>query len=452
VGIPLACAIWVAVNSTDYYPVFDEWVMIDRAVSESVPRALLLGFNGHMWTLTSAGYILQVNLFDLQSNWFIPALSVVSLVALQLGLAGVFFRVGLPTPVALAAATLITYFGPASETMVYQHLYGYNLALALSCAAAFVALGRRRDQRAAIVVAVLLLVALASDSALAAPSLLFVGAVLLFLWPFRLALIALVPAVFGHVAWFALDESQVLAHGVCMNCAPFTFSVPLGDSIEFAAAVLTRSAGGLVGGSVTAGIIVLVLATGCTAFGLATHRLSRPVIASLVGGVSAALVSVGLFAHSRAGFWSNIDEAIASLDSVSNRYIQPAAIFLLLGFAPAIYATLKPSDPKASRVFTGAATLALVVVFVVNLGNVWPTRDFYRAWSASTKAELREAVTVVSEGCAPGERLNHDAQPSNASFQISVRLVEDLLDRGLVDPDFGTPASPAVRAKICQPA
>jgi hypothetical protein len=471
VGVPAASAIWVAANSTRYYPVYDEWVTIDRALNESVWRDLLLGFNGHMWSVTSLGYILQARLFDFQGNWFLPTLLVISLVTLQLGLAGVFFRLGLPTPVALAAATVITYFGPASETMVYQHLYGYNLALALSFVATFVALGRRRtatdsvgdpttrraafarrrDRRTAVLVAVLLLVALASDSALALPGLIVAGAVVVFLWPFRLALVALVPPLVGHVAWFALDQSQVLAHGVCLNCAPFTFSVGIRGSVEFAVAILTRSAGGLVGGSVTAGVVVLVLASACTVFGLVTHRLSRPVIACLVGGITAALVSVGLFAYSRAGFWPTIDDAIDSLDSVSNRYVQPAAIFLMIAFGPAIYATLKPSGRTASKVFTGVATAALAVVFIVNLGSVWPTRDFYRDWSASTKSQLREAVTVVSEGCGAGERLNPDAQPSSASFQITARLVEDLLDRGLVDADFGTPASPAVRAKICVP-
>jgi hypothetical protein len=390
---------------------------------------------------------------------------------LQLSLAGVFSRVGLPAPVALAAATVITYFGPASETMVYQHVYGYNFALAFSFAATFVALGLkprvrdpvenrrtrsgalelRRDRRTAIVVAVLLLVALASDSALALPSLCVVGAVVLFLWPFRLALVALVPPVVGHVAWYLLDDSQVLAHGACMNCAPFTFSVSLGKSIEFAFAILIRSAGGLVGGWTTAGVVVLVVATAITAYGLVTHRLSRPVIACLVGGVLATLLSVGLFAHSRTGFWPDLDAAIASLDSLSNRYIQPAAIFLTVGFGPAIYATLKPSSRTASQVFTGVVTAALVVVFVVNLGSVWPTRDFYRGWSASVKSEVRQVVTVVSEGCPSGKRLAENARPVEQSFQVTVRLVEKLLDRGLLHADFGIPPTAAIRDKVCVP-
>jgi hypothetical protein len=166
--------------------------------------------------------------------------------------------------------------------------------------------------------------------------------------------------------------------------------------------------------------------------------------------VLATILSVGLFAYSRAGFWPSVDDAIASLDSVSNRYIQPAAIFLMLGFAPAAFVTLKPSGRRASHIFTGVATAGLAVVFVLNLGSVWPTRDFYREWGAAVKSQLRETITVVSEGCAPGQHLDRNAEPVDASFQISVRLVKDLLDRGVLDPDFGRPASPALRAKVCK--
>jgi hypothetical protein len=184
---------------------------------------------------------------------------------------------------------------------------------------------------------------------------------------------------------------------------------------------------------------------------LALHRLPRRVIASLGAGVLATVLSVGLFAYSRAGFWPSVDDAIASLDSVSNRYIQPAAIFLMLGLAPAVFITLKPSARRASHLYTGVATAGLVVVFALNLGSVWPTRDFYREWGAAVKSQLRETITVVSEGCAPGQHLDRSAQPVDASFQISVRLVEDLLDRGALDPGFGRPASPQLRAKLCNP-
>jgi hypothetical protein len=90
---------------------------------------------------------------------------VASLVALQLSVAGVLVRLRVPSVAALLAATVVTYFGPGSEEMVYQNLFPHNFALALALAAAFVALGLRRDRTTAIVVAALSLAALPCDSA-----------------------------------------------------------------------------------------------------------------------------------------------------------------------------------------------------------------------------------------------------------------------------------------------
>jgi hypothetical protein len=449
IAIPSACAVWVAVTSTNYYPVFDEWVMVDRATSVSWLRGLLLGFNGHMWSLASAMYNLQTHLFDYESNWLMPMLLVASLVALQLSLAGVLFRLGLPTSVALIAATVVTYFGRASETMVYQHLFGYNFALAFSFAAAFVVLGKRRDRRAAVTVAALLLAALVCDSALAIGGVLFVAPLLLLLWPRRTALLALAPPVVAHVGWYLLDSSEALVQGTCQNCRSVRFPASFGDSVEFATAILVRSAGGLVGGFATAGVIVLIAATACTAVGLATRRLSPPVVAALVGGVLATLSTVGLLAYSRTGFWPTVGQAIATLGGESNRYVQPAAIFLLVGFAPAIAATLRPAGRTAASALTAVAAAGLVVVFALNLSSWGPTRDFYENWGDQVRAQVQEAVTVISEGCAPGERLDPDAQPVDTSFQISVALLQDLLDRGALTPAFGRPATPEKRAQMC---
>lgn len=452
VSVPLASAIWVAANSTRYYPVWDEWVMFDRATTQSVVRGLFLGFNGHMWSLASVAYNLQTHLFDVQGNWLAPALLVASLVALQLSMAGTLFRLGVPTALSLAAATLLAYFGPASETMVYQHLFGYNFALAFSFAAAFVAVGKRRDQRTAIIVAVLLLVALACDSANATGGLLFTGAVVIAAWPFRLALVALVPPIVGHMGWFLLDRSEVLFRGPCPNCGSFTESAPVGDSIEFGWGILSRSAGGLVTGSAGAGVLVLLLASGVTVVGLAMRRIPRPVIGATVGGAIAAVTTTGLLAYSRTGYWATVDEAIAMLEGTANRYLQPAAIFLMLGFLPAIVATVRPASRTAARALTIVATGVLVLIFAVNLGNVWPTRDFYRAWSTSVKGQVQESVSVITEGCAPGERLDRDAEPVDASYQIKVWLIEDLLDRGALDASFGREPSPELRSKICRPS
>ena len=297
IGIPMASAVWVGITANRYYPVFDEWVMIDRATSGSWLREMFIGFNGHLWSLAYWVYHLQLHL-GVESSWFVYLVLVASLVALQLSVAGVLYRLGLPAVVALLAATVVAYFGRASENMVLEQQFAANFALAFSCAAAFVVLRERRDRSGAIVVAVLLVAALFCDSGIALVGLLFPAALLLFLWPFRLARIALVPPVIGHVLWFALDRSEVLVHGVCQNCRSVTFEAPLVDRIEFAWAILVRSAGGLVGGYATAGVVVLVAGFGCVGLAAARHRLSRAETASVVGGALAALAAVVSLSYS----------------------------------------------------------------------------------------------------------------------------------------------------------
>jgi hypothetical protein len=336
--------------------------------------------------------------------------------------------------------------------MVYQHLFGYNFALAFTCTAVFVALGRRRDRLTAIAVAALLVAALFSDGALALVGLVFAVVVVVLVWPFRLALLALVPAVVAHGAWYVLDHSEVLVHGTCQNCRSFTFTAPLGDRVDFGYAIFMRSAGGLVSGSVTAGAVALGLATLCVVVGLCLHRLSRPVVASLVGGTAAAVAAVASVSYSRAGFWHTIDEGIASLSGPSNRYVQPAAIFLMLAFAPAIAATIKPVNRRFAAVVATVAAVGLVLVFSSNLSSIDTTRRFYESWGNQVETQVRQAVSVISAGCDPGSRLDRSAQPVDASFQISVGLLKELLARGDLTKQFGRPAPPAMRAKICVPA
>ena len=82
---------------------------------------------------------------------------------------------------------------------------------------------------------------------------------------------------------------------------------------------------------------------------------------------------------------------------------------------------------------------------------MWPTRDFYQDWGRSVKSQVQEAVAVISDGCPAGERLDRTAQPVPQSFQISVPLLEDLLDRGAISPDFRRPPTQETRARLCRP-
>ncbi|HEX5587932.1 MAG TPA: hypothetical protein VFZ17_11540 [Acidimicrobiia bacterium] len=450
VVLPLGCAVWVLAISTHYYPVWDEWDMVNRATSISPLRALFIGFNGHMWSLASAAYDVQVRLLGLQSNWLLPLAMVASLAALQLSAAAVLVRLRVPSVVALLAATVVTFFGPGSEEMVYQNLFPHNFAIAFSLAAAFVALGARRDRTTAVVVAALSIAALPCDSAFALGALFFTATLVLVLWPFRLAVIALVPPLVGNVVWFFFDRSQVIVPSGCPRCDLTTVAAPLGDRVGFARAILVRSAGGLVGGGATAGAIVIVVGAALVVLAVVLRCLSRPVVAGLVGGVVAALALAASIGWSRAGYWPSLDEAITALQAPSNRYVRPAAIFLMLAIVPVATALARTTSARTATVIGVVASVGLVAVFVVNLGDVRETHDFYVSWGDNVEQDFRETVTVITEGCPPGTRLDEHAEPLQLSFQASVPLVRDLVDRGAVPRDFGRPPSEATLARLCR--
>ena len=240
----------------------------------------------------------------------------------------------------------------------------------------FVALGDSTSRGAAVAIASLLVLAVGFDSGIAVFGTAYVGVVLVFLRPRRFVVAALGPPAVAHLAWFAFGSGATYP------------PLSLGDMASFAWHLFTLAAGGLVGGGGTkrafgnavggsphpantiplsgeaVGIIALVLASLCVAFGFARHRQSRKVVASLAGGLVAAVVAVAFLAKTRAF----IRPVMLPLSGA--RFIQWIAIFLLLAFAPAITAALRP----ASRLWRSwgaiAAAAALVAVFVLNLGSV----------------------------------------------------------------------------------
>jgi len=96
--------------------------------------------------------------------------------------------------------------------------------------------------------------------------------------------------------------------------------------------------------------------------------------------------------------------------------------------------------------------VALIAVFVVNLGQLRPTQQFLEHWSTRVEVSVRETVTVIGEGCSKGHRPDPHAKPTTISPQISVRLIRDLLVDGALTPHFGIPATRATRDAICRAA
>jgi hypothetical protein len=266
----------------------------------------------------------------------------------------------------------------------------------------------------------------------------------------------LVPPFAAWLVWVVLDAAGALVTKACTghadgNCESSRFGGPVTDTVEFAANIFVRAAGGLVGGFARAGVVALLVAGTWLGLRAVRHRLPRRAVACLVAGVGTAGVVAGSIAWSRTGFWGTLDEAIATLAGPSNRYLQPVAVFLMLGLAPAVAATFRPFSPRVQRVGTAAAALGLVIVFALNYDSIAPTQRFYEGWGQSVEADVRGTVRVLEEGCPVGSAPDPEAQPVVQSPQVTVQLVQDLLDRGALTPAFGREPSPEVLAATCAP-
>lgn len=452
IAFPLGSAIWLATWIDKMWFVDDEWAMIERA-THSGSWLSFDGYGGHLWVLPSLVFRVQVEWIGVQDHWWISFVFSVSLIALLLSIAAVLTRLGVPSVIALLAATVVTFFGPGAQSMTYTAMFASNLALALCFAAAFVALRDEIDLRTALTTTALLLTAFATDSSLATTGVVLVGVLIVLLWPRRLAAIALAVPVAALVAWQLLDHSVD------------PVAVPFGQSLDFALSLIDRTAAGLVGVTGTspspigpapayppagpiAGWVALGLGLGCVAFGLARRRLSRKVVASFIGGLLAAGGTVVAITWIRAGLVTQ---------PAGSRFLQQVGVFVLIAFAPAIAASVRPRREDAGRWVGAVAAAGLVVVFVINLGSLWPYRQFWEAWSDNTQASVRHSLAVLEVGCGEGTRpdptgLPVTAEGSDPSQRITVRLLQHLVERGALHLDFGSAPTQPVQDAICPAA
>lgn len=433
VVLPLGGMVWVATRYSRVWYVWDEWEAIARATgADGWLRTSFEGHNGHLYLGTYLLYHLQGEWFGFESHRLVYLAFLLSLAALQLSIAAVLTRLGVPAILSLLAATVVTFFGAGAEIMVYEWNLSANFALAACFAAAFVALGTNSRPRLQVAsVAGLLVLSVALDSGLAVFGAIFVGVVVVMTWPWRRAIAALALPLLANAAWYFLDESATSA------------PAPLRPTLEFAFHLVTRAAGGLVGGWEKAGVVALVAATVCVIVGLVRRRIPLPAIASLVGGLLAAGVMVASAAATRTGY-------VKVTGLPGSRFVQQVAVLLLLAYAPAIAATVRPVSVSAKRAAGVVVVAGLVLVFVLNLSQVTPVQQFHEAWSSNVKAGVRETVAIVSEGCADGRTLDPQSRPIEIqSPQITVGLVQGLLSRGSLGSSFASAPSLGVLEAVC---
>ena len=401
---------------------YDEWSLINRVVT--VPNAITAAFepyNGHLYT---AAYITYkaASLVGLDGHAVVWSVFCLSLLGMNAGVALVLWRAGVRPLLAVIAGAVVTYYGPGAQLATFEILFTWNGAIALPLIAAYLVIRKDADESVGIALWVgsLLLVAIGFDSASSYGGLLFVGVLAVWRWRFRLAAVALVPALVGSVTF------QLLAGGV-----PASSPASVGQRISLFWHLLMLPIGGFVGGGVLAGIVVCCSALAVVGFVVAKEGFGHlPSFQVLVAGLAAAFALDGAVALTRA--------AVVGTDYLNfNRYVGLIGVYLMVATLPVILdgAWTILARYGALSCARGAVTvvlgMGLLTGFVLNMS----TFDFYRSliegWEGQTHAEVTEVVRVVARGCPVGQKLNLAARPlGSLDPQLTVGLIDELVKMG----------------------
>ncbi|MEP6299401.1 MAG: hypothetical protein ABJ382_18915, partial [Ilumatobacter sp.] len=176
---------WAGRRLRHTYFYFDEWSMIGRVTQLGPIDGATTSFNGHLWLFQDAIFRVQAVVFGLDSNVFVVAVFVLSLVALHLSLAALAVRVGVPVVPALMLAGLLTYLGPAAQNFVFAVQVSPTFATAAAVAVPAIVSGRQPTMRRCVIVSTLLLSSVSFDSGVGLMALALGGGSVVALWPRR---------------------------------------------------------------------------------------------------------------------------------------------------------------------------------------------------------------------------------------------------------------------------
>jgi hypothetical protein len=462
VGVPLLGVVWVVSRYRSTWWFLDEWLVLDP--DRSGWDALFAGHNGQLMVLNRVTYLLQWQWFGLDGRQAVVAGYAAGLVALHVSVAILLRRLLVPSVLAVLGGGLITYFGAGAENAVLAFNQGHNLALALTCLAATVALGDEHTTRRAMAVAGLLLAAFLCASSTAAMGSVLVAVVVLLSWPRRLWAVVLVAPLVAQLAWYVVGVRTALV------------GTSTATAFELGWRLLLRAAAALAGagpsgaevgkqalGDSVLGVVVLLAVGAVAAFGAIEHRIPRRCWIGLAGGVAGAVVGAALIAKQRTGviivdmtpspgsviFGTGVDSAVTSELTIPSRYVQWVALFLFVGVLPIVVAAFRPSGGEAPALATVAIALGLVVVFAVGLDGLRSEEEFFDTWGATNRPLIQQAVAALEQCGADGS-----ADPIRRVIPyetLTVRQLHALIEGGAFPPDFGRPPTPEVVARMCDP-
>ncbi len=431
--------LWAGRRLRHTYFYFDEWSMIGRVTQLGPIEGATTSFNGHLWLFQDGIFRVQALVFGLDSNTFIVVMFGLSLVALHLSLAALAVRIGVPLVPALMLAGLLTYLGPAAQNFVFAVQVSPTFATAAAVGATAIVLGRHPATRHCVIVSTLLLLSVLFDSGVGLLALALCGGSVVGLWP-RQRWWVLAPSVLVTVFWYALGD-----------LGP-EFDATVGERIDFAARLLVRGAGAVVGGGAWAGVAVLVLLA--VVLAVSARRIDRVGWSVTLSAGIATTINIAGIAQSRAGaddftFFEN------------NRYLQNVAIPLTITFLPALVACAGIAADRwgdtwlvGRPVRLAVPTMLIGACFVLGLDEERGYADVFIERTQDVRLGVRDISVVVAGGCPSGQPPDLDARAlGSLSPQISARLVGELVDRGLLSPgpeDIDS-VDPQILAAICGP-
>ena len=433
VVVPLLGVLWAWRRLRDTWFFYDEWSLVQRTVSMSPWSAFRTGFNGHLWLLADPVYRLQVH-FGLDGRALVLGVFVVSLIVLHLTAAWVLVRGEVPVPVALLGAGMLVYMGRASQNFVFAIQFSPALATAAGLAAVAVVVGSEPTPLRRLVAASLPLFGVLIDSGVGLIMLsMFVVAVLC-TWPRRSWWVAL-PGVATFGLWALLGD-----------LGP-EFPASLWDRYRFAARLLVRSAGAVLGGGVTMGVVVLLALAGQVAWLLWRRRFDGAVRALSLAGLAAAAVAVAGITQSRAG--------LPGFNFVDfNRYLQNVGLPLGVALLVVTWRVVSTGwvSVESRRVATVAMAGICVLGFVAGLPAERAYVPVFLGWNRSVEAGVTDVVAVIDLGCPDGRVLDPATFPlGGLSPQISTQLILDLRVRGHLAPQADRVPAAAIVDAVCVP-
>lgn len=439
VGALVLGVVWAGRRVRHTYFYFDEWSMIGRVAQLGPLEGATASFNGHLWLFQDLIFRTQALVFGLNSNSFLVAVFLAALVSLHFSLTFLAVRAGAPLLVALALGGLLTYLGPAAQNFVFAIQVSPTFATASAIGATAIALGGTNGMQRCIAVAALLLVATLFDSGVGLLALLLGGGTVVGLWPRR--------------QWWVMAPAGLVTAGwyLFADLGP-EFEASIGDRIEFAGRLVVRGAGALAGGEVVAGFVVLALFGVVAAVAVRSGRMNRAGWTLTIAAAGATVVNVAGIAQSRAGL-----QGFTFFEN--NRYLQNVGLPLSLVLLPAavICARLigeRWSDRGAVyRMAIGAVPLLLIgTCFVLGLDEEGKYVDVFLERNERVRTGVNQIGVISVEGCAEGAAPDPNVRPLGAlSPQISVGLIDELTERGLLVIDMGgnEAGDPEIRRVMC---